>query len=283
MEEIRIAPLVLQYGYFGVGPGQGGIAELRIELVDSRLRVQQCGDVTNEEEFETIASIDAHEGWRAVLTVLTQKEVYAFYSDGDTSGEYPWPGDMRIEGPDNYATDLIACGWAGPPVSEIALALSAVPDESLTALREQIGTLRDKRFLRRMIKTSETVDELDLPLGLIVRRAVRNRFDPAAMLSDARALAKVMKAEDMAARARHEWSIAPFKEDIARVMESWRNANPSETAAEALGTRAWVAALQSYLEEYAKANFAMPSGRHTVRSTAFGQSFSFEVDFDSPG
>ena len=129
-----------------------------------------------------VAELYAGSDWRAVVSaVASRDDVFAFGSESDTSAGYPWPHKMRCEGPTSFATELIACVWAGPPLTAVARGPCAATDDQLAALRQRVGSLRRARFVRRALKVQSNADDVDLSFEEVVLRMRGARLDLAAM------------------------------------------------------------------------------------------------------
>jgi hypothetical protein len=260
----KITPLNLQFEYFGAGPGMGGISELSIKQSKSKISVRYRTDLTDPDEKSiVVARLSSARNWRDLIGTVLKRESYAYFTDGDTSVEYPWPHLMRFEGPANYATELIACAWAGPRASEIADAFSLASDEQLSMLREKVGSLKGARFVRRALRLIDEVDEIptNLSLSEFVRRSRAEPINLSAMRRDICAIARVIDIECRSAEDRHDWEIAPFKNDITRIVEAWRRSlklsSPRLIGGITLNLRV-------YLENYVKERHALPNEKREL-------------------
>lgn len=180
----KFFPLTIRFDYFGA-PGNGGSSKLALSKATGGIKV--VDGVPGEGDMRT-GQVASEAGWRGVISYMVQEEVCAFFTDGSTDGEYPWPDSMAIKGPENFVTDLIACAWAGEPVAVVAQALSRHPDEVLASLREKYGPLRGSDFLEEMLRIKNWADELSVDFAEIVDRGPRFGFDFRAMRRDVVAL-----------------------------------------------------------------------------------------------
>lgn len=296
-------PLTLSYNYFGA-PGCGGSSQLSIGITD-RGDLSIVFDLPSEYrefgqdnivylgvpgpavdasrakiecEFRRTASIPGSRGWRGVIDYLATNEVVAFFTDGDTSGEYPWPGSMEIVGAESVASDLIAAAWSGQPIVNIAQSLAHLPDDVLNTLRARCGSLRSDTVVRPLLRIWNKAYELDVPFGHIVHRAHRFNFEFSSMLRDVRALARVIEAEGVAARKRRAWMISPYAPLISTAIERWRQAHPATSTNTQIGQGMRAGAIRTFLEAYVIQHGRLPDGTHRIQG---GQVSPFNVDFDS--
>lgn len=279
MNEIVIAPLQLLFEYFGAGPGCGGISELRIDEEDSGFRVRFREDITDR-RLRTLIKLKSGDDWRSVIAAIERKDYYAFFTDGDTDGEYAWPHLIGTEGPQNYVTDLILCAWAGPPVSQLAEALALASNEQLAQFYKQAGPFRNKRFVKLALKLHETAEEGGLSLaGLVKREAGELSFSE--LRKDLRSYEKVTDAELEAALKRGAWNVKPYENEIELILNTWKEANAPSSSTGAMGFRPKYNALVGFLREYFVEHGCAPTGEHTLGMRFSSHSISsFTVNFD---
>ena len=121
--------LKLSFEYFGAGPGCGGIAGLWTEKLDDGILLIMDGDFSEDESFNTVKmKLPADAGWREACVAIIKNHAFAFYTDGDTSGEYAWPFEIDSQGPNSLGKLMITWTWAGPPLSSIVESLSQIDD-----------------------------------------------------------------------------------------------------------------------------------------------------------
>ena len=275
-----LSPITLSFDYFGGGPGLSGVSELSVDRKGEQLRVRFCCDRTNKScRRKTIATLKSENDWRSVLTKINDSSSYAYYTDGDTSMEFPWPHLLQFDGPSNHATDLLACMWAGPPVSEIAESFAYASDEQLSKLHNRVGTFRSARFVKRALRLAEFSDEWGLSLTDLVRRSTGG-LDLSAMRRDVQSYSRVAAVEDRANLAHKKWCIAPFKVEIEQIVDSWKYQNPAHSGTTQMGQNVKGSTLRWYLEDYVTRECALPTGKHTLEVTAFSNPFTFRVNFN---
>ena len=269
---LKFLPLTIRFDYFG-SPGTGGTSLLKLRATEDGIKT------SNGVPAEGLVSeglVSSAVGWRGVVTFLAQNEACAFYTDGNTNGEFPWPDGMKMKTKENAATDLIAMAWAGEPLVTIATALCRHTDEELTDLRERYESLRGEDFIEGMLRIKRWADELSVDLDDIIARGPRFGFDFRAMRRDVVVLARVVKAEDEAARLRREWCLSPFQSKIDKLVASWRKANPATSTNTQMGRGMQLGALRAFLEAHVLEKGCLPEGR--VRVPESRQLRAFEVD-----
>ncbi len=165
MTDMGIRGLRLSFEYFG-SPGTSGVSQLSIRKRATELEVTIIHDLTERHpDDEIVISIGPDRDWRAIVSAIKDDETAcAFFTDGDTSGEFPWPHDMGFEGPRNVATELIALAWAGSPLSEFAADLASASDGQLRALRDKVGSFTNQPFVEQAIKIQKLAWETSTPL-----------------------------------------------------------------------------------------------------------------------
>ena len=195
---ITINGLRLSYEYFGSGPGRSGVSQLSIQEGTAGLEITIVPDLTDPDPDHVISlKLGQDSTWRAVVAAINDDDTaYAFFCDGDTEGEYPWPWEMRFEGPLNYASELIALAWAGPPLSEFAVSISAAADEQLDALRRQAGTFLSRPFVERAIDLQKLTWEIETPLEEFVERQRGANLDLRAIYEEANKRYRELIGED---------------------------------------------------------------------------------------
>jgi hypothetical protein len=296
-------PLILTYTSFGA-PGCGGISRLAIGLTN-RGDIAVIDDLPSEyegeedsnnitffnpflvetppgppvrgSEFRRTGTVPATRGWRGVIEYLAKNEIIAFGTDGDTSGEYPWPDRMHLEGKASVASDLIAVAWSGPPVRHIARALAILPDDMLEGLRARCGPLSGERTIQPLLRILNMAEEMSVSFPEIVARAHRFDFKLNSMLRDVRALGKVIGAEKEAANRRRAWVISPYGPTIDTIIQRWRRANPATSANTQIGQSMRAGSLRMFLEAYVIEHGCLPTGVHKIEK---GHGTPFNVDFD---
>jgi hypothetical protein len=87
--------------------------------------------------------------------------------------------------PRNFATELIALAWAGPPLAEFAVAMSAATDNQLLALQQQEGSLLRAPFLKRAVNLQHLAWEIRAPLKEFVGRQGGANLDLSAICDEA--------------------------------------------------------------------------------------------------
>lgn len=271
---LKFLPLTIRFDYFG-SPGNGGSSKLALSKGTSGIKV--VDGVPGEGDMRT-GQVASEGGWRGVISYMVQEEVCAFFTDGSTDGEYPWPDRMTIKGAENFATELIACAWAGEPVAVVAQALSGHSDETLASLREKYGPFRGSEFLDEMLRIKSWADELSVDFTDIVDRGPRFGFDFRAMRRDVVALARVVRAEEKAAELRRAWGLRPFQARIEELVAAWRKANPATSTNSQMGKGMQAGALTRYLESYVLEHGRLPEGPQTVPATRQLQAFEVTLE-----
>lgn len=296
-------PITLSYDYFGA-PGCGGSSTLSVDFAgNGDLKVVDdlpseyagpddddvaylgipktaAGDTTPECDtaFRRTAIIPGSRGWRGVVEYLIANDIVAFFTDGNTGGEYPWPDRMGLLGVESVASDLIAAAWSGHPVAHIAQTLARLPDGILETLRDRCGPLRSATAIQSLMRIWQRAYDLDVPFDQIVDRAHRFNFELPWMLRDVRALDRVVEAEDGAARKRRAWLIYPFAPAIDSLIAAWRKANPATSMNSQIGQGMRAGAVRQHLEAYVIEHGRLPVGNQKIGG---GRVSPFNVDFDS--
>lgn len=184
MSITTINGLRLTFEYFGSGPGVSGVSELSIETTATGVRLTVIPDVTDQsiEEATFVVELGRECGWREVVAAINENEVYAFMTLGSMEDEFPWPWDMRFEGPRNLATEMIALAWAGPPLSEVARALATAGDNQLVAMHSEAGSFLGKPFVEGMVTVYAFASETDIELEDLVAEQRGAKLDLSAII-----------------------------------------------------------------------------------------------------
>ena len=63
-------------------------------------------------------------------------------------------------------SELLSLAFAGPPFSELAEALIALPDEQLASIQSSVGSFRDRRLLWKICRIQRVLGEFggDIPI-----------------------------------------------------------------------------------------------------------------------
>jgi hypothetical protein len=178
-----IDDLRLTFKYSRPRAGLESVSELRVKAIATRLRFTFIPDLTIPGfSGGKIGEFGSGE-WRDIVAAIHGHQVYALHTSG-TEGEYPWPWAMDFQGPRNFASEIIALAWAGPPLSEFALGMTAATDEQLADLHRQAGSFLDKAFVGRAVALQERVNEGDIPLQEFVDRQRGSALDLSAIDQD---------------------------------------------------------------------------------------------------
>jgi hypothetical protein len=282
MAAFDIPNFVLSYDSFGAGPGAGNSIELRITNIAG---VLQVSDELLEDEpgdYRRSVNLSEHAGWRGILRYLAESDIMAFYADGDTSREYPWPDEQQLHGTDCLVTDMVSLAWAGPPVLSVAQALAKIDDSELLRLRQELGSFRERAFIEEMLRLWRWCDETDVELDDIVTKAATARdFDFRQMRRDIVRQAKDIKRQREAAHTLRSNQLAPFADTIKKIVEAWRKANPPTSTNTAIGYGLRSGALLRALEAYAIEHGNLPTGTFRVERTRGSMEISpFDVDIN---
>ena len=279
MTNTSIDGLRLSFEYFGAGPGLSGISELAIESTATSVTLTVVPDLTERQPNDaTVVELGLDCGWREIVAVVDDQRAYAFFTEGNTEGEFARPWTIGFEGPRNFASELIALAWAGPPLSDIARGLAAARNDQLTAMHNKAGSFLRKPFVRRIVAVTELALESEIPLKDLVSRQRGPALDLSAIRKDAKQLIRAREAEAKATQLKRDWLVEPFREEIELVAQTWWKNYPVHSSNDSMGRSIRHGALKRYLEQFVIEHGAMPIGKHAA-SAKFGTS-ELKVKFD---
>lgn len=272
-----IAPLKLAYNSSEVGTGYCARYELSIDAKANQIYVEHKLDADDGKETRQFV-LRLQEDWRVVIDLMKIHEAYAYFLGGGKL----LPQQVIVDGIENHATDLIVYAWTEGPFLEIAQALTSASDEQLIALRNKVGSFRSRAFVQQMLSLYETAKEVRIPFNLLVRRARHRPIDLSAMQCDADVLAKIIRAEHEARRAHDEWNVAPFKNDIDHIVNSWRRTNLGNSSTMPIGVNA--VAVKDYVVRWVTDHQVLPRDKHCIKYASGSREkineIEFEVDFE---
>jgi len=281
MTTIRARRVKLGFRYLGAGPELGGVAELSIRVLKGATLVRYRPDVTDEgSEPQIVLDGPGSDDWRSVLRAIDQHQAYALFTDGETGRQYPWPDRMEGAGTAGVFGELVALAWAGPPVSDVALALTKATDRQLLSLHTSAGPFTTRKFLRVMIRCDEALRQAGYSLGDVVSKASTGQLDLPAIRLGTRRLTALAAAESRLGAARAGWAVFGFEAEIERLMGTWRSQAGATSANTAIRRGAEASAIRGYLEAFVAGHGALPVGRHTVTCSFGASAWAFSVDLD---
>jgi hypothetical protein len=274
--------LEMTYNYSGAGPGLSGISFIKIEWRNTDTVIFFTADQTTGQispDLELILERDAT--WQEIVKSIIENNIFAFITEGDMSGNFPWPDQINIK----YATAntdfFILWCWAGPPLSEIVEALYFLDKNQ----SNHIGTiLKSITFNRSRLKQlCGYFYELDNPkndLKFLISRQKQKLFTMYDLVRDQFNLIRIKEAEYKAKCDFITWAIDPFKTEIETIVENWSKKNPATGVTHAMGQSARKAAIRNYLTQYIIQNGCLPQGKHSIEAKIFNSSLhvSFDVD-----
>ena len=231
-------------------------------------------------EPQTVLDSPGSDDWRSVLRAIEQHQAHALFTDGETGRQYPWPDRMEGAGTAGVFGELVALGWAGPPISDVAQALTKAADRQLLSLHTSAGPFTTRKFLRVMMRCDEAVRQAGYSLGDVVSKASKGQLDLPAIRLGTRRLTGLAAAESRLSAARAGWALFGFEAEIERLMGTWRSRSGAASANTAIRRGMEASALRRYLEAFVAGHEALPVGRHTVACPFGASTWAFSVDLD---
>ena len=267
----------LTFDFMGGAPGSGGTS--RLSVTSSRGHFLIIDELLGEgPEFRRRGEVSVLQGWRGVVEHLSANCIVAYGTDGDTSGEYPWPASMAMRGRESIATDMVAMAWAGEPLLEMAQALAKHSDDDLEQLRARYGSLRSEAFVADLMRFRHWADELLVDPDDVLARAPRFGFDLRAMRRDLVHTARAERAEAEAVKLRRAWSLSPFQPQIDALVDAWRRANPATSGNTQMGAAVRAGAVRDALETFVLEHGRMPRGTLQAVPKKWVGPFTVDVD-----
>jgi len=269
-----LSALSLKFEYFGAGPGSGGIAALRAEENDKNLIITMDGDVSDEESPNTIKmTFQKNISWREVSEKLIENYAYAFFTDGDTSGEYAWPFKTISSDEKSLPILMISFVWAGPPLSSIVQQLYLVEDLLIQDLLDFFEPLKSLENMNNLIRSFGVLNEQDLLIedvlnnipGKISRKNLKQGFLTAV---------RKKRYDTYIEAAQRAKGLEQFRSIIDLIVSSWKNQNNGRGWAFAMGKATRSFAIKKYLEDYVLKNGKLPNGAHVIPG------INFTINFD---
>lgn len=266
----------LSFTYFGGAPCSGGTSRISITRKTNDLLVidQLVGEGP---DYERRATVPASHGWRGIVSYLAREEIVAYGTDGDMSGEYPFPHLMTPKGRDSLAADMVALAWAGEPLREFAKAFSQHSDTNIETLRSRYTSLRSEAFIDDLLRFKRWADHLCIDADDTLARSPRFGFDLREMRRDLIHTARVLNAEEKAAKLRHQWKLSPYQPQIDAVVTAWRRANPPTSTNTQMGHGIRAGALIRALEAYVIEHGKLPDGEVLAKTDRSIAPFTVDV------
>lgn len=275
--------LQLSYTYFGAGPGLGGVSELTIYWEQKNTLISFNPDRSGPDDQDKMEFLlKRNASWREITALINKQNLYAFLSDGDTSGEYAWPSRMQVGGNANFITTLIKWTWAGPPLADIVAALVCASDEQLEHLFfiEKSNKIEDD-FARKAIKYFSLLENPEADVDNLITRRRGKLFTIKDIIRDRLLQIRVESRAEKALEAKEKWALEPFLSDIENIIKNWAEMNPSRSTAESMGKSAKRAAISKYLKEYILKHNKLPSGKHTATIRAYNTKITVKFNADA--
>lgn len=266
----------LTYSFMGGAPASGGTSRLSVSSRGGNYVI--IAELVGEgPDYRRNGAVPAEHGWRGVVAYLMANRIVAYDTDGDTTGEYPFPHLMVLKGRSSLATDMVALTWAGEPLVQFIQAISRQPGEEIERLRERYGSLRSEAFVNDLMRFRHWADELLVDPDDVIARGPRFGWNFREMRRDLVRWARVMRAEEEAARLRRRWELAPFEPQIKAVVMAWRRENPGGRGNAQMGQAVRIGSLRKALETYVIEHHSMPDGAVTVVPEKWVGPFTIDV------
>lgn len=267
--------LYLSFEYFGAGPGCGGIAALWTKRSTHGWLLVMDGDITEDESNNVIEmKILADSGWRDVCAALIRNNAYAFYTDGDTSGEFAWPFKIHSKKSYSLGQMLITWAWAGPPLSSIVESLYQIDDEKIMSLLDAFGELDTPKKMENLIHKFNTLQENEVFISDLLEKIAISEISMKTLRRVFLAVARKKRAEAFSNALARSKILAPFRGEIEQLMTTWLERQKGSGWAFAMGRGQRAVALKAFIEEFILNNGVMPKGSHLIRT------INYSINFD---
>ena len=257
--------LYLSFEYFGAGPGCGGIAVLWTKRSADGLVLIMDGDISEDESHNVVKmKLAADSGWREACAALIKNNAFAFYTDGDTSGEYAWPSKIDSKGPDSLGKLMITWTWSGPPLSSIVESLYRIDDAKIRSLLAAFGELDTPQKMEDLIRKFDVLAEHEISVFEIIEEIAPSAISMTTLRRAFLVAARRKKAEAIRNAQARSKMLAPFRGEIEQIMAIWLGKLQGSGWAFAMGRGLRAAAIKAYMEDFVLKNGEMPKGLHSI-------------------
>lgn len=274
--------LQLSFEYFGAGPGSGGISDCRIIWTKVKKEIRIRGDRFAQPSDVVIIRAPLNSNWRSICRAIIKRSAYAFFSDGDTSGEYAWPDRMHCNKPHSFQTTLIAMAWAGPPFSELCLQLLELPDRNLRNITN-ILNIWNRHGARKALKYFELLKTRKELFKILLQEKLTPEMSISELSKIGFDIAREKLITEKRIAANRQEKLSPFVDDIKIFLANWKKQNPARSWAEGMGQGAKLFSIKGYIENYIIEHGHLPKGKHRINSTIENFKFSIEFNIDDLG
>jgi hypothetical protein len=258
--------LELSYSYFGAGPGLSGTSNLKINWRNDNVSVSFIADKTGDEnEPDVFFTLPENTTWREIVKEIRLRQIFAFITDGDMSGDFAWPDRIRRSDTTIDTDIFIVWGWAGPPLSDIVESLSFINDSQGQEISSILNKLSSSH--NSLEKIASYFYELDDPKAELKYLILRQKNKPlkiSNLLKDRFKLMRIRALEEKTKKDLENWLIEPFKIEIDRIIEKWVISNPASGNSYAMGHSIRKGAIRSYISQYISQHGCLPKGKHST-------------------
>ena len=270
-----LSGIALSFEYFGAGPGCGGIAELWTTNLKDGILVTMEGDVSVEESHNTVKiKLSADAGWREVCAAIIKQHAFAFFTDGDTTGEYAWPFKIQSKGPHTLESTMITLVWAGPPLSAIVEDLSQLDDLEIRRLLDVFGDLDTKGKIDDIIRKFDVLKELEIPISEIINDAKGTPRSLKTFRKNFLVVARRKKNLAVQNALERSKALSLFRAEIERIVVLFRSRIEGRGWAFAMARGQRGAEIKQYLEDFVLKHGSIPEGRHIIKKD--GSTINFD-------
>lgn len=270
-----LSGIALSFEYFGAGPGCGGIAELWTTKLNDGILVTMEADASVEESHNTVKmKLSADAGWREVCAAIIKQHAFAFFTDGDTTGEYAWPFKIQSKGPRTLESTMITLVWAGPPLSAIVEDLSQLDDFEIRRLLDVFGDLDTKRQIDNIIRKFDILKELEITISEIIDDAKGLPLTLDSLRKNFLVVARRKKTLAIHNALERSKALSPFRAEIERIVALFRSRIEGRGWAFAMARGQRGAEIKQYLEDFVIKNGLIPGGRHIIKKD--GSTINFD-------
>jgi hypothetical protein len=278
----EIRRLELSYSYFGAGPGLSGTTNLDINWGNENVTVSLFVDkASDENEPDVTFALPKNATWREIVQGISSRQIFAFITGGDMSGDFAWPDRIRRSDTTTDTDIFIVWGWAGPPLSDIVEALSFINDpqgQQISSILNKLSSAHNS--LEKIASFFYELDDPKTELKCLILRQKNKPLKISNLLKDRFKLLRI-RASAEKTRIDHEcWLIEPFKNEIDRIVENWAISNPASGNSYAMGHSVRKGAIRSYISQYIFQNGCLPKGKHSTDVNFYNAIIHVEFNID---